>query len=91
MGNDKEKNIRGTSTRGHIFCSILKMHYKYTLLVFVFISYCSILFAQDSSKLKILYVQNNEIIIVVDSLLHINYGFAYPMTYSISAYNLQET
>jgi|GEM_PF-4261434 len=59
------------------------MFNKYSLKILVLISFSTILFAQNSSKLKIFYIQNNEIAIVVDSLLHVNYGFAYPMTYSI--------
>jgi hypothetical protein len=39
---------------------------------------------QNSSKLTIQCINNNEIVIVIDSLLHLKYGFAYPMTYSIS-------
>jgi peptidoglycan/xylan/chitin deacetylase (PgdA/CDA1 family) len=40
--------------------------------------------AQNSSKLTIQYSINNEIIISLDQKLHNTYGFAYPMTYSIT-------
>ena len=57
---------------------------KVTLTLFVLFPICNQLIAQNFSKLKILYKQNNEIIIVVDSALHSDYGFAYPITYSIT-------
>lgn len=54
------------------------------LLIFTLISLCNLLIAQNSNKFTTQYSNNNEIIIAINPLLHSNYGFAYPMTYSIT-------
>jgi len=57
---------------------------KTTFSLVILFTICNQVTAQNFSKLKILYRQNKEITIVVDSALHHNYGFAYPMTYSFT-------
>ena len=52
------------------------------LVVLTFLS--SITIAQSTPKLLIQYGIDNEIVITVNSQLHLTYGFAYPMTYAIT-------
>ena len=57
---------------------------KSSLQLIAFTSLFSLTMAQNNPKLVIQYNINNEIVITVNSQLHLNYGFAYPMTYAIT-------
>jgi len=57
------------------------------IVLFVIFNLSLLIYPQENHNLSISYGTNGEIILAVDSQLHIDYGLAYPMTYEFTMPN----
>jgi len=60
------------------------MKFNTLQLILIFLLFFSTAYSHQKSNLSTSYSSNNELIIAVDPLIHIDYGLSYPLTYQLA-------